>query len=180
MEIKEIPFSDCFLIQPHIIEDARGYFYESFNIKKFSSLTGVHTRFVQDNQSLSTYGVIRGLHCQINEHAQAKLVRVLVGEVLDVIVDIRPKSPTYGEHYSVRLSAENKLQLYIPKGFLHGFAVLSPVAEFFYKCDNYYNGVSERGVFYNDPTLNINWEIPEEDRVLNQKDLALPHFSYGI
>lgn len=176
MKIEETPFLDCFLLRPRIIEDERGHFFESFNAKQFSSLTGIDVNFVQDNQSLSSYGVIRGLHMQNEQHAQAKLVRVLAGEVLDVIVDARPKSPTYGKHYSVRLSGENKLQLYIPRGFFHGFSVLSPTADFFYKCDNYYDKSSERGVFYDDPILNINWEVPEKDRLLTNKDLALPFF----
>ncbi|TCK83258.1 dTDP-4-dehydrorhamnose 3,5-epimerase [Albibacterium bauzanense] len=177
MEIIERPFDDCFLLKPFIIEDERGYFFESFNTQKFKDVTGISTNFVQDNQSYSSYGVIRGLHAQANEFAQAKLVRVLQGEVLDVIVDARKGSPSFGKSYSVKLSADNKFQLFIPRGFYHGFAVLSETAEFFYKCDNFYNKSSERGVFYADPLLNIDWIINEEDRVVAKKDLDLSHFN---
>lgn len=176
MEIIEQPFDDCFLLKPFVIEDGRGYFFESFNDQKFRDVTGISTNFVQDNQSYSSYGVIRGLHAQANEFAQAKLVRVLQGEVLDVIVDARKGSSSFGKSYSVQLSAENKLQLFIPRGFYHGFAVLSETAEFFYKCDNFYNKASERGVFHADPLLNIDWIIREEDRIVAQKDLDLSHF----
>jgi len=177
MKIIEQPFSDCFLLKPFVIEDERGYFFESFNDQKFREATGISTNFVQDNQSYSSYGVIRGLHAQANEFAQAKLVRVLQGEVLDVIVDARKESPSFGKSYSVQLSAENKFQLFIPRGFYHGFAVLSETAEFFYKCDNFYNKASERGVFYADPSLNIDWIIKEADRIVAKKDLDLPHFN---
>lgn len=177
MEIIEQPFDDCFLLKPFVIEDERGYFFESFNVQKFRDITCVSTNFVQDNQSYSSYGVIRGLHAQANEFAQAKLVRVLQGEVLDVIVDARKGSPSFGKSYSVRLSAENKFQLFIPRGFYHGFAVLSETAEFFYKCDNFYNKLSERGVFYADPLLDIDWIINEEKRVVAKKDLDLSHFN---
>lgn len=177
MEIIEQPFNGCFLLKPFVIEDERGYFFESFNDQKFRAVTGISTNFVQDNQSYSSYGVIRGLHAQANEFAQAKLVRVLHGEVLDVIVDARRGSPSFGKSYSVRLSAENKFQLFIPRGFYHGFAVLSETAEFFYKCDNFYNKASERGVFYADPNLNIDWIISEENRVVAKKDLDLSHFN---
>lgn len=177
MEIIESPFHDCFVIKPQIIEDDRGYFFESFNTRKFVDLTGLNVNFVQDNQSFSTYGVIRGLHAQAGEHAQAKLVRVLQGEVLDVIVDARPDSATYGKHFAIRLSAENKLQLFIPRGFLHGFSVLSSEAVFFYKCDNYYNKPSEQGVYYADPFLAIDWQVSEQDQLLTEKDLSLPLFN---
>ncbi|RYF10344.1 MAG: dTDP-4-dehydrorhamnose 3,5-epimerase, partial [Flavobacteriales bacterium] len=138
---------------------------------------GLSGNFVQDNQSYSSYGVIRGLHAQSGEFAQAKLVRVIKGEVLDVAVDARPGSPTYGKHIAVKLSAENKLQLYVPRGFLHGFSVLSETAEFFYKCDNYYNKASELGVIYNDPQLNIDWLITAEAAAVSDKDLVLNTFS---
>lgn len=177
MEIVESPFRDCFVLRPQIIEDARGYFFESFNEKRFSDLTGLNGHFVQDNQSFSTYGVIRGLHAQEGEHAQAKLVRVLQGEVLDVVVDARPESATYGKHFSIRLSAENKLQLFIPRGFYHGFSVLSKEAVFAYKCDNYYHKSSEQGLYYADPFLSIDWQVPESSRILTEKDLSLPLFS---
>lgn len=177
MEVIESPFLECFVLKPRIIEDARGYFFESFNSKSFSEATNLDIDFVQDNQSFSTYGVIRGLHMQAAEHAQAKLVRVLQGEVLDVVVDARSDSPTYGQHYSIRLSAENKLQLFIPRGCLHGFSVVSKEAVFFYKCDNYYNKSSEQGVYYADPFLSIDWQVPEASRLLTEKDLNLPLFS---
>lgn len=176
MEIQETEIPGCVIIKPRIFKDERGYFFESFNANAFEKLTGNQTTFVQDNQSFSSYGVIRGLHMQTGEYAQAKLVRVLQGEVLDVAVDIRTGSPTYGQHVAVKLSAENKHQLFIPRGFLHGFAVLSKTAEFFYKCDHYYHKPSEYGVIYNDPTLAINWQIPQNDHLISQKDLELPFF----
>ncbi|MBB5441389.1 dTDP-4-dehydrorhamnose 3,5-epimerase [Pedobacter sp. AK017] len=177
MEILETALQGCVIIKPRIFEDSRGYFFESFNAGAFERLTGMSANFVQDNQSYSSYGVIRALHSQIGEHAQAKLVRVLQGEVLDVAVDIRPESTTYGKHIAIRLSAENKLQLYIPRGFLHGFAVLSETAEFFYKCDNFYNKDAEQGFHLASPDLNINWIINENDRRIADKDLLLPFFN---
>lgn len=177
MEIQETGLEGCLIIKPRIFEDGRGYFFESFSAANFEKLTGAFAGFVQDNQSFSAYGVIRGLHAQNGEFAQAKLVRVLQGEVLDVAVDMRPDSPTYGQHVAVKLSAENKLQLYVPKGFLHGFAVLSETAEFFYKCDNYYNKESEIGFHPASPELNINWLIDEDKRIIGEKDLLLPNFS---
>ncbi|WP_316826403.1 dTDP-4-dehydrorhamnose 3,5-epimerase [Pedobacter miscanthi] len=177
MEIEQTGLKDCLIIKPRVFEDPRGYFFESFNQNTFEEKTGLSGRFVQDNQSSSSYGVIRGLHAQIGEFAQAKLVRVTKGEVLDVAVDVRPSSPTYGKHIAVRLSAENKLQLYIPKGFVHGFSVLSETAEFLYKCDNFFNKASETGVIYNDMDLNIDWLIPEKDKAISDKDLLLKPFS---
>jgi len=177
MEIQETGLKDCLIIKPRVFEDARGYFFESFNQQTFEEMTGLAGKFVQDNQSYSSYGVIRGLHAQSGEFAQAKLVRVIKGEVLDVAVDARPGSPTYGKHISMKLSAENKLQLYVPRGFLHGFSVLSDTAEFFYKCDNYYNKASELGVIYNDPELNIDWLIPTDAAAVSDKDLILNTFS---
>ncbi|KQM79029.1 dTDP-4-dehydrorhamnose 3,5-epimerase [Pedobacter sp. Leaf216] len=177
MEIEQTGLKDCLIIKPRVFEDPRGYFFESFNQNTFEEKTGLSGRFVQDNQSYSSYGVIRGLHAQTGEFAQAKLVRVTKGEVLDVAVDVRPSSPTYGKHVAVRLSAENKLQLYIPRGFVHGFSVLSETAEFLYKCDNFFNKASETGVIYNDADLNINWLIPEEDQAISDKDLLLKPFS---
>ncbi|WP_316817952.1 dTDP-4-dehydrorhamnose 3,5-epimerase [Pedobacter nyackensis] len=177
MEIQETALEGCLIIKPRLFEDNRGYFYESFNSATFERVTGMSADFVQDNQSYSVYGVIRALHAQSGEHAQAKLVRVLQGEVLDVVVDIRPDSKTYGQHLAVRLSAENKLQLYIPRGFLHGFAVLSETAEFFYKCDNFYNKDSEQGFHLASPDLEIDWLIEEDKRVIAEKDLSLPFFS---
>ena len=177
MEIEQTGLKDCLIIKPRVFEDPRGYFFESFNQNTFEDKTGLSGRFVQDNQSYSSYGVIRGLHAQTGEFAQAKLVRVTKGEVLDVAVDVRPSSPTYGKHVAVRLSAENKLQLYIPRGFVHGFSVLSETAEFLYKCDNFFNKASETGVIYNDADLNIDWLIPEEDQAISDKDLLLKPFS---
>ncbi|WP_421945844.1 dTDP-4-dehydrorhamnose 3,5-epimerase [Pedobacter sp.] len=177
MEIQETGLRDCVIIKPRVFEDSRGYFFESFNKKTFEEKTGMSGAFVQDNQSFSTYGVIRGLHAQAGEFAQAKLVRVLKGEVLDVAVDIRPGSPTFGKHISVKLSAENRLQLYVPRGFLHGFSVLSETAEFFYKCDNFYEKSAEIGIMYNDKDLGIDWMIPENEASISEKDLILNAFS---
>ncbi|WP_276499318.1 dTDP-4-dehydrorhamnose 3,5-epimerase [Pontibacter litorisediminis] len=170
MKIINTPISGCYLIKPAIFEDSRGYFYESFNEAKFNNLTGADVHFVQDNQSFSSYGVLRGLHFQQGAYAQAKLVWVLKGEVLDVAVDLRPESPTFGEHYSVVLSAENKLQFFIPRGFAHGFVVLSKEAEFFYKCDNYYNKESEGSVLYSDSELGIDWRVAPDDIIVSAKD----------
>lgn len=170
MEIVPTKLAGCFILRPAVFTDARGYFFESFNQHRFQELTGERVHFVQDNQSFSTYGVLRGLHFQAGEHAQAKLVRVLKGEVLDVAVDLRPSSPTFGQHVSVLLSAENKEQLFIPRGFAHGFIVLSETAEFFYKCDNYYRKASEGGLRYNDPALNIDWKLPASDILVSDKD----------
>jgi len=164
----------CYIIEPKIINDERGYFMESFNEARFEAGTGIKAHFVQDNQSYSTKGVLRGLHYQTGEHAQAKLVRVLKGEVLDVAVDIRPGSETYGEHVAVLLSAENQKQLFVPRGFAHGFIVLSDTASFFYKCDNFYNKESEGGIIYNDTALNINWGMPDEELIISEKDMVLP------
>jgi dTDP-4-dehydrorhamnose 3,5-epimerase len=151
---------------------------ESFNEKTFQNGVGQVVHFVQDNQSFSTKGVLRGLHYQTGEHAQAKLVRVLQGEVLDVAVDIRPNSKTFGQHVAVELTAENETQLFVPRGFAHGFVVLSDSAIFFYKCDNYYHKLSEAGIIYNDPQLAINWQLPSEDLLLSKKDLLLKNFNY--
>lgn len=177
MDIQQTGLKDCILIKPRVIEDSRGYFFESFNQKSFEEKTGLSGNFVQDNQSYSSYGVIRGLHAQSGASAQAKLVRVLSGEVLDVAVDARPGSSTFGKHVAVKLSAENKFQLYVPRGFLHGFAVLSETAEFFYKCDNFYDKASEIGVMYNDLALNIDWLIPTAQQAVSEKDLILERFS---
>ncbi|MEJ8804585.1 dTDP-4-dehydrorhamnose 3,5-epimerase [Pontibacter sp. H249] len=170
MEIIETPLQDCLVVKPAVFNDPRGYFFESFNEQKFNELSGLNVHFVQDNQSFSTYGVLRGLHFQAGEHAQAKLVRVVKGEVLDVAVDVRENSPTYGQHFSIVLSAENKLQLFVPRGFAHGFVVLSEEVEFFYKCDNYYNKASEGGILYKDNDLNIDWMLPESDILVSDKD----------
>lgn len=176
MEIQETGLKDCLLIKPSIFSDSRGYFFESFNRQTFEDRTGLSGNFVQDNQSFSNYGVIRGLHTQAGEFAQAKLVRALKGEVLDVVVDIRKDSPTYGQHFSVRLSDENKLQLYVPRGFLHGFSVLSETVDFFYKCDNFYRKDAELGVIYNDSSLAIDWQVPSDKVSVSEKDLLLKTF----
>ena len=177
MELTETPLKDCVILQPQVFKDERGYFFESYNAEKVNKLLGKKVDFVQDNQSRSSYGVLRGLHFQKGEHAQAKLVRVLEGKVLDVAVDLRPKSPSFGKWFSVELSDENFTQLYIPRGFAHGFVVLSPTAIFAYKCDNGYDKASEGGLFFNDPTLNIDWKVDQKDVVLSDKDRVLPKFS---
>ncbi|PRD46870.1 dTDP-4-dehydrorhamnose 3,5-epimerase [Sphingobacterium haloxyli] len=170
----ETKLKGCFILEPLKLGDNRGYFFESFNEKTFQELSGTETRFVQDNQSFSTKGVLRGLHAQGGEHAQAKLVRVLQGRVLDIMVDARPDSATFGQYEAVELSDENNLQVFIPRGFLHGFVVLSDAATFFYKCDNFYNKASEWGIRYNDPTLAIDWRLPEDELVISDKDQVLP------
>ncbi|WP_449401112.1 dTDP-4-dehydrorhamnose 3,5-epimerase [Chryseobacterium wanjuense] len=176
MKIKETPLKDCYIIEPTIFEDDRGYFFEKFNEKKFEELTGKNGHFVQDNISKSSYGVLRGLHLQKGEHAQAKLVSCLEGKVWDVAVDLREDSPTFGQWFGIELTEENKLQLYIPRGFGHGFSVLSETAVFAYKCDNFYNKESEGSVKYNDPELNIDWKIEDKDAVLSEKDQNAPSF----
>jgi dTDP-4-dehydrorhamnose 3,5-epimerase len=177
MQVEETKLKDCFIIKDTLFKDPRGYFFESFNQKKFNKLTGLNVQFVQDNQSKSTKGVLRGLHFQLGTHAQAKLVRVLEGKVLDVAVDIRSNSKTFGQHVAVELTAENEMQLFVPRGFAHGFVVLSQTATFFYKCDNYYNKSSEGGIMYNDPQLAINWQLPSEDLLLSEKDLLLKNLN---
>ncbi|MCB0389362.1 MAG: dTDP-4-dehydrorhamnose 3,5-epimerase [Winogradskyella sp.] len=177
MTALETKLQDCFILEPKIFEDHRGYFFESFNQNQFNTLTNTNTTFVQDNESFSTKGVLRGLHYQTGEHAQAKLVRVIKGSVLDVAVDLRKNSPTFSQYVAVELTETNKIQLFIPRGFAHGFVVLSETAIFSYKCDNFYNKESEGGIIYNDPTLNINWQLPEDSLIVSEKDLALPKFS---
>ncbi len=157
------------IIEPCVFEDARGYFFESYNEEEFKK-NGIDATFVQDNQSKSSYGVVRGLHCQLGEHSQAKLVRVLKGKVLDVAVDIRKGSPTFGKYVAVELSEENNRQFFIPRHFLHGFAVLSDEAIFAYKCDNFYCKESEFGVRYDDANIGINWPIPKEQIITSEKD----------
>lgn len=174
MIFKETKLQGCYIIEPKIILDERGYFMESFNEKTFQNGIGQAVHFVQDNQSFSTKGVLRGLHYQTGEHAQAKLVRVLQGEVLDVAVDIRPNSPTFGQYEAVILSGENQKQFFVPRGFAHGFLVLSETATFFYKCDNFYNKESEGGIIYNDENININWQFSLEDLIISEKDKVQP------
>lgn len=175
MPFIQTKIKDVVIFEPRIFTDDRGYFFETYNEKLFND-NGVTAKFVQDNQSKSSYGVIRGLHFQKGEHAQAKLVRVLQGSVLDVAVDLRAGSETYGKHVAVELSDVNNLQLFIPRGFAHGFSVLSRTAVFAYKCDNLYCKESEGGIDCNDPDLGIDWQIPAEDRVLSEKDKLHPLF----
>ncbi len=174
MIFTETKLKGCFIIEPKIIKDERGYFMESFNEKTFQIGINQEVRFVQDNQSFSSRGVLRGLHYQAGEHAQAKLVRVLQGEVLDVAVDIRPESETYGQHVTILLSGENQKQFFVPRGFAHGFLVLSETATFFYKCDNFYNKESEGGVIYNDSEINIDWQFDLNNVLVSDKDQQLP------
>lgn len=176
MTVTETQLQECFIIEPTIFEDQRGYFFESFNHQRFQEMIGVDVNFIQDNESKSTKGVLRGLHYQIGEFAQAKLVRVIEGTVLDIVVDNRKDSKTFGQQFSIELSDINKKQLYIPKGFAHGFIVLSDTAIFSYKCDNYYNKASEGGIIYNDKTLNIDWQLSESEFIISEKDLELPTF----
>lgn len=167
---------DLLLFEPIVHNDARGYFFESYNESVFLQ-QGIDLRWVQDNQSSSQYGVIRGLHFQAPPYAQTKLVRVLSGSILDVAVDIRKGSPTYGAFFSIELTAENKKELLVPKGFAHGFAVLSEKAEVLYKCDQFYNKASEQGIFYADPSLAINWMIKADSAIVSEKDKQLPSLS---
>lgn len=175
MPFIETDFPDLKIFEPRVFEDERGYFYESFNQRTFEE-AGICTTFVQDNQARSTFGVLRGLHYQAGEYAQAKLVRVLEGSVLDVVVDLRLESPKYGQWYAIELSATNKRQLFVPRGFAHGYVVLTPTAEFFYKCDNFYSKAHEGGIHYADTTLGINWQIDLSRAILSEKDLILPTF----
>ena len=170
MKVKSTPLKNCYIIEPTVFEDDRGYFYEKFNEQKFEQLTGMNGHFVQDNVSKSSYGVLRGLHLQKGDMAQAKLVSCLEGRVWDVAVDLREDSPTFGQWFGLELSAENRLQFYIPRGFAHGFSVLSPTAVFAYKCDNFYNKESEGGIIWNDTELNIDWKLPMSDIILSEKD----------
>ncbi|POS02971.1 dTDP-4-dehydrorhamnose 3,5-epimerase [Flavobacterium croceum DSM 17960] len=174
MRFIETKLEGCFVIEPTVFKDDRGYFMESFNENTFEKGIGKKIHFVQDNQSYSSKGVLRGLHYQCGEHAQAKLVRVLEGEVLDVAVDLRPNSKTFGYYESIILTAENQKQFFVPRGFAHGFLVLSDTATFFYKCDNFYNKESEGGLIYNDPTLNIDWQTPLDHLIISDKDKILP------
>ncbi|AKB23617.1 dTDP-4-dehydrorhamnose 3,5-epimerase [Methanosarcina sp. MTP4] len=174
MNLIKTKIEDLFILEPRVFADDRGYFFESYNKKILDGLIGKEYNFVQDNESKSSYGVVRGLHYQLAPYSQAKLVRVLEGCVYDVAVDLRKDSPTFGEWVGVELSAENKRQFLIPKGFAHGFSVLSETAVFTYKCDEYYHPETEGGIIYNDPSLDIDWKMPEEKIVLSEKDKLLP------
>ena len=169
MKITTTAIEGVVILEPKVFGDERGYFFESFSQREFEEKV-CKTTFVQDNESSSRYGVLRGLHFQKPPHAQAKLVRVVKGKVLDIAVDIRKGSPTFGHHVSIELSGENKRQLFIPRGFAHGFAVLSDEVVFQYKCDRYYVPHSEGGILWNDPALGIDWKLPEEDVILSEKD----------
>ena len=177
MTATETKLRGCFIIEPKVFKDPRGYFFESFNQNKFNELIGKTIDFVQDNESFSSKGVLRGLHFQTGAYAQAKLVRVIEGAVLDVVVDIRKESPTFSEHFSIELSEDNKRQLFVPKGFAHGFIVLSDTAIFSYKCDNFYDKASEQGLRYDDPSLGIDWKLPANEFIVSEKDLVLPTLS---
>ncbi len=173
MKISKTAIDGVVIIEPQVFEDERGYFFESYNQAKMEE-AGLHYNFIQDNQSKSRYGTVRGIHFQKGEFSQAKLVRVLEGTVLDVAVDLRRNSPTFGKYVAVELSAENKKQLLIPRGFGHGFSVLTPTAVFAYKCDNVYNKASEGGIRFNDPDINVDWKINQEEAVLSEKDKNAP------
>ncbi|MFK7813232.1 MAG: dTDP-4-dehydrorhamnose 3,5-epimerase [Maribacter sp.] len=176
MNCTETNLKGCFVLEPQIFEDDRGLFFESYNQRKFEEIIGQRVDFVQDNQSVSKKGVLRGLHFQEGKYAQSKLVRVLMGEVFDVVVDLRENSETFGNHFKLKLSGENKKIIFIPKGMAHGFVTLSKEAVFAYKCDDYYHQASENGIIYNDRTLQIDWELPSDELILSQKDKDLPTF----
>ena len=177
MTIEQTPLKDCFIIHEKVHGDARGYFIETYNSRDFKAATGLDIEFVQDNQSRSTKGVLRGLHMQRGAAAQAKLVRVLEGAVLDVAVDLRKGSPSFGQHFSIELTADNHKQFFVPAGFAHGFVVLSEYATFFYKVDKFYEPGNEVGIMYNDADLNIDWRLPTSDLIFSEKDKTLGSFA---
>lgn len=177
MKLEKTNLEDCFILTPKGFEDERGTFSETFNAKNFLDQTGIAVTFVQDNESVSKYGVVRGLHFQTGIHGQTKLVRVVKGSVLDVVVDLRKESPSFGKTFSIVLSGENKKQLFVPRGFAHGFSVLEDNTVFAYKCDGYYNKQSERGIIYNDATLAIDWHLSSTAMIISKKDLELPTFA---
>ena len=179
MKVIETGFKGLVLLEPKVFGDNRGYFMESYNSKVLKSL-GLDAEFIQDNQSSSKYGVVRGLHYQNAPYAQTKLVRVLSGTILDVVVDLRKDQPTFGKPYAIEISAENKRQIYVPRGFAHGFSVLSEAAEILYKCDNYYHPEAEGGVLYNDPALRIDWGVKQELISLSEKDKKNPVLAEAI
>jgi len=170
MQIEETKLEGCFIVRPKVFEDSRGYFFESFNQELFEKTIGSSVNFIQDNEAMSNYGVVRGLHFQKGDFAQAKLVRVVRGSVLDVVIDYRQDSKTYLQSFSIELSAENHLQLFVPRGFAHGYSVLEDHTIFTYKCDNFYNKESEGGLNLADPKLQIDWKIPVADRIISEKD----------
>ena len=177
MRIEQTPLKDCFIIHEKVHGDARGYFIETFNQRDFNAETGLDIVFVQDNQSKSSKGVLRGLHMQRGSSAQAKLVRVLAGSVLDVAVDLRKGSPSFGQHFTIELTAENHKQFFVPAGFAHGFLVLSESATFFYKVDKFYEPGNEVGIMYNDTELNIDWRLADNELILSDKDKVLGSFA---
>ena len=176
MRILKTDIEGVLIIEPQLFEDERGYFFEAFSERKFAELTGIETRFVQDNESRSAVGVVRGLHFQLPPHAQSKLVRVVRGTILDVAVDIRRGSPTFGRHVAVELSEHNHRQLFIPRGFAHGFSVLEGDAIVEYKCDNYYAPEAEGAIRWNDPTLAIDWRVADNKAIVSAKDMVNPLF----
>ncbi|MEY4054363.1 MAG: dTDP-4-dehydrorhamnose 3,5-epimerase [Bacteroidota bacterium] len=177
MRIEHTPLQDCFIIHEKVHGDARGYFIETFNQRDFAAATGLDILFVQDNQSKSSKGVLRGLHMQRGASAQAKLVRVIEGAVLDVAVDLRKGSPSFGQHYAIELTADNHKQFFVPAGFAHGFVVLTQTATFLYKVDKFYEPGNEVGIMYNDKDLNINWQLPENEIILSDKDKILGSYA---
>lgn len=176
MEVRSTELPGCLIVKPQVFTDSRGYFFESFNQEVFEKKSGLKINFIQDNQSFSAKGTLRGLHFQRGIHQQAKLVRVIQGEILDVVVDLRENSPTYGHHFKMILNDVEQEQLFVPRGFAHGFLVLSERAIFAYKCDNYYNKEAEGGILYNDPTLDILWTDVNQEYLISDKDLLLPSF----
>ncbi len=176
MKFKKTGLEGCYILEHDIFEDGRGKFYESYNKEKFEALLEIPVNFVQDNHSVSHKGVLRGLHYQKLPHEQSKLVRVVRGEAIDVVVDIRKNSPTFGRHFKIRLSEGDGISLFIPKGMAHGFLALKDQTVFIYKCDHYYHKESERGIMYNDPDLRIDWEADEDSLILSDKDRKLPSF----
>ena len=177
MKIEATPLRDCFIIHDTVHGDARGYFIETFNQKDFKAASGLDISFVQDNQSKSSKGVLRGLHMQSGDAAQAKLVRVLEGSVLDVAVDLRKGSPSFGQHFAIELTGENHKQFFVPAGFAHGFVVLSETATFFYKVDKFYQPGNEVGIMYNDQDLNIDWKLSTDELIFSAKDKTLGSFA---
>ena len=177
MTIEQTPLKDCFIVHEKVHGDARGYFIETYNSRDFKAATGLDIEFVQDNESRSSKGVLRGLHMQKGAAAQAKLVRVLEGAVLDVAVDLRKGSPSFGQHFAIELTADNHKQFYVPAGFAHGFVVLSDYATFFYKVDKFYEPGNEVGIMYNDADLNIDWQLPSSELIFSEKDKTLGSFA---
>lgn len=180
VKIEQTPLKDSFILTPTIYNDERGSFHETFNDILFKKVSGQKVNFVQDNQSTSSFGALRGMHYQVGKMAQAKLVRAIEGRVLDIVVDMRKESETFGKHFSVILDDITKKQLFVPRGFAHGFITLSPTSKFAYKCDNFYDKASERGIIYNDATLQLDWHLPNDKLIISDKDLKLPSFLEAI